>query len=127
MKKNYFIKVIIASTIQILFSLYVIYAVLFSRTYKGNLFVAFVVILFCIHFFNSGVQLLKYENYARILSISNMLILAIISVGGLLWVGIDNWFRFSSWAVMLLISIYFVYFLTRREVKEQVTKDSRRD
>lgn len=120
MKRKDFIKIIFAGSIQMLFSLYVIYAVFLSREYKKNYFVVFVVILFCIHLFNSGIQLFKCQNYARILTISNMFTLALISLGGLLWVGINQCFKFSFWSIMLFVSLYFIYFFTRQEVKEQL-------
>lgn len=118
-QKNYFIKIILAGSIQILFSLYMIYAVFFSREYKKNYFVVFAVILFCTHLFNSGIQLFKCQNYSRILTISNMFTLALISVGGLFWVGINHCFRFSFWAIILFIALYFIYFFTRQGVKEK--------
>lgn len=122
MQKRDFIKIIYAGIIQMLFSLYMIYAIFFLREYKKNYFVVFVIILFCANLFNSGIQLFKFRNYSRILTISNMFTLALISLGGILWVGANHCFRFSFWAIILFTSLYFIYFFTRREIKEQFTK-----
>jgi len=122
MQKKNFVKIIIASIIQIMFSLSLVYILLFYQGYKTNYFVTLAIFLFAMHFLSSGVLVLRLENYARILTITNMINLTIISFGCVLWIGFHdfyNLFRFIVWLIILFISFYFVYFFTRPNIKEQ--------
>ncbi|NQU52318.1 MAG: hypothetical protein HQ522_07235 [Bacteroidetes bacterium] len=123
MQKKIFLNVLVASILQMIFSVYIVYAVFYrSNNNAYNKLVALAVILFAIQLFNSGATLLTRQNYARILTVTNMLNLAFISFGGLLWIGFHNFyslFRFIFWFILLFISFYFIYFLTRPNIKEQ--------
>jgi len=130
MEKNNFklLIVLVAGFIQIFISLYILFRIslheiryaihVSSMQAKHNYLVIFVIFLYCLNLLLNGINLLRFKTHAvRLMTITNMFGLAVISLSCILWIDVT---AFSSifCIVFLFIFIYFIYFLTRSNTKK---------
>lgn len=104
---------------QIVFALYLFYVIYLQFCFESRIIVIIALSFYSIHLFVSATSLLRLKHPGRILSITNMLGLSIVSIGGMFWVGINRFMHFALWFMILCISIYSVYLLTRPNIKSR--------
>ncbi|MFH1317763.1 MAG: hypothetical protein ABIH71_01945 [Candidatus Omnitrophota bacterium] len=103
---------------QIVLALRFLYVGCLQFINKSRIIITIAMLLFSIHFLISAKSLLKLENPGRILSITNMLVLSIMSIGGMLLFGVGRIDIFLFWFMILCISIYCVLFLSSSKTKQ---------
>lgn len=84
---------------------------------KFNLLIILTIISFSVSIFLTIISLLKLKSEGRVLAITNLFALSVISIGGMFWAGVDDLRKFLFWLMILCISLYLIYRLNRVDVK----------
>jgi len=131
MKKNNLdiLMITVAGCMQILISLYFLFIIVLgeirfaiflnhSVQMKHSYLVSFVFLIYSVHLLLSGINLLKFRTRAtRLQTIGNMFSLAVISLIYIFWIS-SSVFSTVFCFIFLSCFIYFIYYLTRRNIKE---------
>ncbi len=89
----------------------------FTRV-KFSPYVFLVIIFLILSILLTVISLVKLDPAGRILAITNLLFLSIVSLGGIFVMGIVKVEKCLFWAIVLCISVYLIYFLSRTDTKK---------
>lgn len=110
-------QIILIGVYQIITACYLFYIIYLKIGLKTPFIITLAVSLYIIHLILSAINFLKLEPHGRISTMTNLLVFSIFSLGGIFLIGTRKPLLISFWLAIFLISLYFIYFLTRPNIK----------
>ena len=116
LKQKYF-NIIFIGFIQILIALYLLYILFLKVKHFQPLFIIFL-ISFIITLISTAFCLFKLYPVGRSISINNLMIISFLTIIAMSLTNSKHNVHFLIYLTILILSLYFIYFLTRKNVKE---------
>ena len=110
-----YLTIIITASILIIWAISLLLALF---RVKFNLIVTIAIITLITSIFSSVFSLIKLGAAGRILAITCLFLLSIVSVGGILFAGTTKLTNLIFWLIILVISILLIYLLNCKKIRE---------